>query len=144
LDDPSYEHFKDRLIKLTTTKEQHRNMHEKLLLSMYQTSSEPKQEREKRKREEDGKLGCGSDKHGKKGEPNHATKSNWEKKFQNNHEALAGVRPAEINQHKADKASCCCCGCNSYHTLECFAKTTSKGTEVATTVAAIMKKAKHQ
>jgi hypothetical protein len=41
LDDLRYEHFKARLIKLATTKEQHRNMHEKPLLSMYQTSSEP-------------------------------------------------------------------------------------------------------
>jgi hypothetical protein len=49
LDDPRYEHFKARLIKLATTKEQHRNMHEKPLLSMYQTSSEPKPEKEKRK-----------------------------------------------------------------------------------------------
>jgi hypothetical protein len=47
LDDPRYEHFKARLIKLATTKEQHRNMHEKPLLSMYQASSEPRQEREK-------------------------------------------------------------------------------------------------
>jgi hypothetical protein len=42
LDDLRYEHFKARLIKLATAKEQHRNMHEKLLLSIYQTSSKPK------------------------------------------------------------------------------------------------------
>jgi hypothetical protein len=47
LDDPRYEHFKARLIRLATAKEQHKNMHEKPLLNMYQTSSEPKQEREK-------------------------------------------------------------------------------------------------
>jgi hypothetical protein len=47
LEDPRYEHFKARLIELATAKEQHRNMHEKPLLSMYQASSEPKQEREK-------------------------------------------------------------------------------------------------
>jgi hypothetical protein len=47
LDNPRYEHFKARLIKLATAKEQHRNIHEKPLLSMYQASSEPKQEREK-------------------------------------------------------------------------------------------------
>jgi hypothetical protein len=35
LDDPRYEHFKARLIKLTTVKEEHRNMHEKPLLNMY-------------------------------------------------------------------------------------------------------------
>jgi hypothetical protein len=57
---------------------------------------------------------------------------------------LAGVPQAEIDQHKADKASCWCCGYNSHHTLECFAKKTSKGTELATTVAAVMKKAKCQ
>jgi hypothetical protein len=110
LDDPRYEHFKARLIKLATAKEQYRNMDEKLLLSMYQTSSEPKQEREKRKRDKDGKLGRGLDKRGKKGEPNHAPKGNWEKKFQNNREALAGVPQFEIDQHKADKVSCWCCG----------------------------------
>jgi hypothetical protein len=47
LDDPRYEHFKARLIRLATTKEEHRNMHEKPLLNMYQASSKPKQEREK-------------------------------------------------------------------------------------------------
>jgi hypothetical protein len=35
LDDPRYELFKARLIKLATTKEQHKNMHEKPLLNMY-------------------------------------------------------------------------------------------------------------
>jgi hypothetical protein len=34
LDDPRYEHFKARLIRLATAKEQHRNIHEKPLLSM--------------------------------------------------------------------------------------------------------------
>jgi hypothetical protein len=47
LDDPRYEHFNARLIKLATAKEQHKNMYEKPLLNMYQTSSEPKQEKEK-------------------------------------------------------------------------------------------------
>jgi hypothetical protein len=55
LDDPRYEHFKARLIKLVTAKEQHRNMHEKPLLSIYQASSEPKQEKEKWKQEEEKK-----------------------------------------------------------------------------------------
>jgi hypothetical protein len=105
LDDPRYEHFKARLIKLTTAKEQHRNMHEKPLLSIYQTSSEPKQEKEKWKWDEEGKSSCGSDKHRKK-EPTHVPKGDKEKKFQNNHEALAGVPQTEIDQHKADKASC--------------------------------------
>jgi hypothetical protein len=111
---------------------------------MYQTSSEPKQEREKWKQDDDGKPGCRSGKRGKKGEPTHIPKSDWEKKFQNNREALTSIPQAEIDQHKADKASCWHCGCNSHHTLECFAKKTSKGTELATTVAAIMKKAKCQ
>jgi hypothetical protein len=47
LDDPRYKYFKARLIKLTTVKEEYRNIHEKPLLNMYQASSEPKQEREK-------------------------------------------------------------------------------------------------
>jgi predicted ATP-binding protein involved in virulence len=140
LDDPRYEHFKARLIKLATAKEEHRNMHEKPLLNIYQVSSEPKQEREKWKREEEKKSNRGSDKHGKKGESTHAPKSDREKKFQNNREALAGVPQAEIDQHKADKASCWHCGRSSHHTLECFAKKTSKGTELATTVAAVSKK----
>jgi predicted ATP-binding protein involved in virulence len=55
LDDPRYEHFKARLIKLATAKEQHKNMHKKPLLSIYQTSSEPKKEKEKRKQDEEKK-----------------------------------------------------------------------------------------
>jgi hypothetical protein len=146
LDDPRYEHFKARLIKLATAKEQHRNMHEKPLLSMYQTSSEPKQEREreKRKRDDEKKSTCGSDKRGKKGESTGTPKGDREKKFQNNREALAGVPQAEIDQHKADKASCWRCGRNSHHTLQCFAKKTSKGTELAPTVAMVAKRTKRQ
>jgi hypothetical protein len=142
LDDPRYEHFKARLIKLATAKEQHKNMHEKPLLNMYQASSKPKQEREKRKRDEEKKPNR-SDKHGKK-ESTHTPRSDREKKFQNNREALASVPQANIDQHKADKASCWRCGRSSHHTLECFAKKTSRGTELATTVAAVSKKAKRQ
>jgi hypothetical protein len=47
LDDPRYECFKARLIRLTTAKEEHWNMYKKPLLNMYQASSEPKQEKEK-------------------------------------------------------------------------------------------------
>jgi hypothetical protein len=50
----------------------------------------------------------------------------------------------EIDQHKADKASCWRCGRNSHYILECFAKTTSKGTELTTMVATVLKRAKHQ
>jgi hypothetical protein len=141
LDDPRYKHFKARLIKLATTKEQHRNMHKKPLLSMYQASSEPKQEKEKRKQDDDKKSNR-SDKRGKK-ESTHTPRSDKEKKFQNNRKALAGVPQVEIDQHKADKASCWHCGCNSHHTLECFAKKTSKGMELAPTVAAVSKRTKH-
>jgi hypothetical protein len=118
-------------------------MHEKPLLNMYQASSEPKQEREKRKRDEEKKTTRGSDKRGKK-ESNHTPRSDREKKFQNNRDALAGVPQAEIDQHKADKASCWRCGRNSHHTLECFAKKTSKGTKLATTVATVSKRTKRQ
>jgi hypothetical protein len=62
--------------------------------------------------------------------------------FQNNYEALAGIPQAEIDQHKADKASCWCCGHNSHHILESFAKKTSKGTQLAIMVATVSKKAK--
>jgi hypothetical protein len=119
-------------------------MHEKPLLNMYQASPEPKQEREMRKQDEEKKSNRGSDKRGKKGESTHTPKSDREKKFQNNREVLAGVPQAEIDQHKADKASCWRCGRNSHHTLECFAKKTSKGTELATTVAAVSKGTKHE
>jgi hypothetical protein len=142
LDDPRYKHFKARLIKLTTAKEQHRNIHKKPLLSMYQTSSKPKQEKEKWKQDDDKKSNQ-SDKCGKK-ESTHTPQSDKEKKFHNNREALASISYAEIDQHKADKASCWCCGHNSYYTLDCFAKKTSKGTELATTVAAVSKRTKHQ
>jgi predicted ATP-binding protein involved in virulence len=144
LDDPNYEQFKARLIRLATAKEEHRNMHEKPLLNMYQSSSEPKQERENRKRDNEKKSNRGSDRRGKKGESTHTAKSGQEKKFQNNREALAGVPQAEIDQHKADKASCWRCGRNSHHTLECFVQKTSKGTELATTVAAVSKRTKRQ
>jgi hypothetical protein len=49
LDDPRYKLFKARLIKLATTNEQHKNIHEKPLLNMYQASSKPKLEKEKQK-----------------------------------------------------------------------------------------------
>jgi hypothetical protein len=55
-----------------------------------------------------------------------------------------GIPQAEIDQHKADKASCWCCRRNSHHTLECFAKKTAKGTELATMVAMVSKRTKHQ
>jgi hypothetical protein len=141
LDDLRYEHFKARLIKLTTTKEQYKNMHEKPLHSMYQTSSEPKQEKEKWKWDEEKKPNQ-LDKHGKK-ESTHIPKGDREKKFPNNREALVGVPQAEIDQHKADKVSCWRCGRNSHHTLECFAKKTSKGTELTTMVAMVSKRAKY-
>jgi hypothetical protein len=104
LDNPRYEHFKARLIRLTTTKEQHKNMYEKLLLNIYQTLPEPRQEREKRKRDEEKKPNR-SDKCRKK-ESTHTPKGDREKKFHNNHEALASVPQAEIDKHKAEKASC--------------------------------------
>jgi hypothetical protein len=106
LDNPRYEHFKARLIRLATTKEEHRNMHEKLLLNMYQASSEPKQEREKQKQDEEKKTNYGSDNRGKRRELTHTPRCEWEKKFQNNREVLASVPQAEIDQHKVDKASC--------------------------------------
>jgi hypothetical protein len=56
-------------------KEEHRNIHEKLLLNMYQASSEPKQEREEQKQEEEKKPNCRSDKCGKK-EPTNTSKGN--------------------------------------------------------------------
>jgi hypothetical protein len=59
---------------------------------MYQASSEPKQEREKQKRDEEKKPS-----HGNMREPTHIPKNNWEKKFQNDCEALAGVSQAEID-----------------------------------------------
>jgi predicted ATP-binding protein involved in virulence len=91
LDDPNYKHFKTRLIRLTTAKEEYWNMYEKPLLNIYQTSSEPKQEREKQKQDEEKKSNCRSDKCGKKGESTHTPKGNWEKTFQNNRKALASI-----------------------------------------------------
>jgi hypothetical protein len=119
-------------------------MHEKPLLNMYQTSSKPKQERAKRKWEEEKKPNCRSDNCGKRRELTCTPRCEWEKKFQNNHEALVSVPQTEINQYKADKASCWHCRHRSHHTLQWFVKKTSKGTELATTVVAISKKAKYQ
>jgi hypothetical protein len=123
LDDPRYEHFKARLIRLATAKEEHRNMHEKPLLNIYQASSEPKQEREKRNYDKEKKPNQ-LDKYGKKIQT-HIPRSDWERKFQNNQEVLASIPQAEIDQHKVDKASCWCCRHSSHHMLECFAKKTS-------------------
>jgi hypothetical protein len=44
-----------------------------------------------------GKQNHGSDNRGKKREPTRAPRSDWEKKFQNNREALVGVPQAEID-----------------------------------------------
>jgi predicted ATP-binding protein involved in virulence len=106
LDNPRYEHFKTRLIKLTTTKEEHRNMHEKPLLNIYPASSEPKQEREKQKQDDEKKLNCRSDNCGKKREPTYTPRSDWEKKFQNNCEVLVSIPQAEIDQYNVDKVCC--------------------------------------
>jgi hypothetical protein len=146
LDDPRYEHFEARLIKLATAKEQHRNMHEKPLLNMYQAALEPKQEKEKQKRDEERKPTHGQDNRSKdkKKESTCTPRSDREKKFQNNCEALVGVAQAEIDQYKVHKASYWHCGHSSHHMLECFVKKTSKGTQLATTVAAVSKKAKRQ
>jgi hypothetical protein len=143
LDNLRYKYFKARLIKLTTVKEEYRNMYEKLLLNIYQASCECKQEREKWKRDEEKKPNCRLDNHGKRRELTCIPRSNWEKKFQNNHEVLGSIPQDEIDQYKADKASCWYCGCSSHYMLECFVKKTSKGTKLATTVVAISKKAKY-
>jgi hypothetical protein len=119
-------------------------MYEKPLLNIYQASSEPKQEREKRKPDKEKKPNHGSDNCGNGREPARTPRSAREKKFPNNREALVGVPQTEINQYKADKASCWNCGCSSHHMLECFAKKTSKGTELATIVAAVSKNTKCQ
>jgi hypothetical protein len=50
----------------------------------------------------------------------------------------------KIDQYKVDKASSWRCGRSSYYMLQCFIKKTSKGTELATPVAAITKKGKCQ
>jgi hypothetical protein len=97
LDNLRYEHFKARLIRLATTKEEHRNIHEKPLLNIYQASSEPKQEREKQKWVEEKKPNHRSDNHGKRRELTHTPKSNQEKKFQNNCKVLASIPQAEID-----------------------------------------------
>jgi predicted ATP-binding protein involved in virulence len=91
LDDLRYKHFKARLIKVATTKEEHRNMYEKPLLNMYQASSKPKQEREKRKQDEDKKPNCRSDNCGKRKEMTYTPRSDQDKRFQNNHKVLVGV-----------------------------------------------------
>jgi hypothetical protein len=97
LDDLRYEYFKARLIKLATVKEEYRNMYEKLLLNMYQASSEPKQEREKQKQDEEKKPNNRSDNYGKKRELTRIPRSDQEKKFQNNYEVLVSIPQAEIN-----------------------------------------------
>jgi hypothetical protein len=143
LDDPKYEILKAKLVELGTTDEEYESMHQKPLLRIYQTD-QPRQDKEKKRDHSDKKKNRGSETRGKDRERTRTTKSDKDRKFQNNQDALSSVPQNEIDQHKADKASYWRCGRNSHHTLECFAKKTSKGTELATPIAALMKKGKQQ
>jgi hypothetical protein len=120
-------------------------MHQKPLLQIYQTN-QPKKYKDKkkdygnkRKNRSSEAMGIDKDK-----ERTCTTKSDKERKFQNNRDALSGVHQDEIDQHKADRASCWRCDRNCYYMLECFMKKTSKGTGLATAIAAITKKGKCQ
>jgi DNA polymerase sigma len=101
-------------------------MHQKPLLRIYQTD-QPKQDKEKKKDHGD-KLRNGSSQtrgKDKDRECTRTTRSDKERKFQNNRDALSGVPQDERDQHKVDRDLCWQCGRNSHHMLECFAKKTS-------------------
>jgi hypothetical protein len=138
LDNPKYEILKAKLVELGTADEEHESMHQKPLLRIYQ-NDQSKQDKDKKKEYGDKRKSRSSEARGKDREHTRTTKSDKERKFQNNRDALSGIPQNEIDQHKADKGRC---GRNSHHTLECFVKKTSKGTELATPVAAIRKKGK--
>jgi len=60
-------------------------------------------------------------------------RSGKERVWENTCAALAGVDQAEIDSHKKDNQSGCWrCGDKRHHTTECYAKTTKKGTPLAT------------
>jgi hypothetical protein len=128
-----------------TADEEDESMHQKLLLRTYQTD-QPKKYKDDKKDYGDKRKNHSSEARGndKDKERTRTTKSDKERKFQNIRDVLSGVPQDEIDQHKADRASSWRCGRNSHHTLECFAKKTSKGMELATPVAAIAKKGKCQ
>jgi hypothetical protein len=143
LDDPKYEILKAKHVELGTADEEHKSMHQKPLLWIYQTD-QTRQDKEKKRDQGDKKKNHASEIRGKDREWTCTTKSDKDRKFQNNRDALAGVPQNEIDQHKADKASCSRYGMNSHHMLECFAKKTAKGMELATPVPALTKKGKSQ
>jgi hypothetical protein len=143
LNNPKYEILKAKLVELGTTDEEHESMHQKPLLWIYQ-NDQSKQDKEKKKEYGDKRKSYSSEARGKDREHTRTTKSDKERKFQNNWDALSRVPQNEIDQHKVDKASCWWCGRNSDHTLKYFAKKTSKGMELATPIVAITKKGKRQ
>jgi hypothetical protein len=132
-------------VELGTVDEEYESMHQKHLLRIYQTN-QPKQDKDKKKNYGDKRKNCSSEARGneKDKERTRTNKSDKERKFQNNHDAVSGIPQNKIDQHKADKASCWQCRRNSHHMLECFMDKTSKGTDLATPIAAITNKGKRQ
>jgi hypothetical protein len=105
LDDPKYEILKAKLVELGMVDEEHESMHQKPLLRIYQ-NNQSKQDKENKKEYGDKRKRCSSKVRGKDRERTRTTKSDKERKFQNNQDALSGIPQNVIDQYKVDKASC--------------------------------------
>jgi hypothetical protein len=92
-------------MELGTADNEHESMHQKPLLRIYQID-QPRQDKEKKRDHSNKKKNRRSETRGKDREWTRITKIDKERKFQNNRDALAGIPQNEIDQHKADKASC--------------------------------------
>jgi hypothetical protein len=83
-------------MELGTTDEEHKSMHQKPLVQIYQTD-QPRQDEEKKRDYNDKKKICDSQIRSKDREQTHTTKSTKERKFQNNQDTLSRVPQNEID-----------------------------------------------
>lgn len=137
LDNLSYKMLKAKLVELGTADEKHESMQQKPLLYIYQ-ANQPRYDKDKRKDFGDKRKNCSSKSRNKKTDMDHTctTKSDKVRALQNNCDTLSGIPQNAIHQHQTGRASCWHCRRNSHHTLECWVKKTSKGTELARPVMA--------
>jgi hypothetical protein len=77
--------------------------------------------------------------------PSPASRGTGKKIYNHWKDALAGVNPGEIEEHKAARAGCWRCGREGHQSTECFAKTMKRGTPLpAPPTAAAASKRKHE
>jgi hypothetical protein len=105
LNNPQYEILKAKLVALGTADEEHKSMYQKPLHQIYQTN-EPKKYKDKKKDNGNKRKNHRTEARGsnKAKEHTRTTKSDKERKFQNNRDALSGVPQDDIDQYKVDRA----------------------------------------